>query len=318
MTMTEGVETTIRAASGARERELSPGNVTDERVLPISVVIATKNEACNIEECLESVLWADQVCLVDSQSTDGTVEIAESYNAEVHQFHYDGGWPKKRNWALEHVSIRNPWILILDADERVTEELRSEIETAIKNTEIDGYYIRWKFMFFNRWMKHSWSHGWMLRLFRHGKGGYEDLGMRGEGGWDAEVHENVVVEGQCKRLKSPLLHETRQDLEYWIRKQNEFSTWNAKRRLQQLSDHMLPLSYLWDGDPIHRRRWLKSLYIRLPFKPLLMFIYLYFVKFGFLDGVAGFYFCVLRAIHEFNIDAKVYEARHEVGTTKST
>ncbi|WP_199193217.1 glycosyltransferase family 2 protein [Blastopirellula marina] len=275
--------------------------------LPVTVLIATKNEACNIRECLESVAWAQQVILVDSQSIDGTIEIAVDHGAEVHQFYYEGGWPKKRNWALENLTINNPWVLILDADERVSDELQWEIRDAIQRDDFDGYYIKWKFIFLGRWMKHSWSHGWMLRLFRQGLGGYEDLGMRTEGGWDAEVHENVVVEGNCGRLKTPLLHETRQDLEYWIRKQNEFSTWNAKRRKQQLKTPMPPLRNLLSRDPGLKRRWLKAFFIRLPGKPIWMFLYLYVVKAGFLDGRVGFIFCVMRAIHEFNISAKLYE-----------
>ena len=198
-------------------------------------------------------------------------------------------------------------MLILDADERVSDELRNEIEQAIQRDDVDGFYIRWKFVFLNRWMKHSWSHGWMLRLFRHGQAEYEDLGMCNEGGWDAEVHENIVTDGDCGRLRTPLLHDTNQDLAYWIRKQNEFSTWNAKRRFQQLQVPFPPVRSLFSSDPGRRRRWLKALFIRLPGKPLWMFVYLYFVKLGFLDGRIGFYFCMLRAIHEFNISAKMLE-----------
>ena len=149
----------------------------------------------------------------------------------------------------------------------------------------------------------------MLRFFRKGKGVYEDLGMRGEGGWDNEVHENIVVDGPCARLSSPLLHETNQDLAFWIRKQNEFSTWNAKRRLQQLDEPRPSFTALFSGDPLKKRKFLKSVFIRMPFKPVVMFLYLYVLKLGVLDGRAGFYFCVLRAIHEFNIDTKVFEAR---------
>lgn len=281
--------------------------LAENEKLPITVIIATKNEECNIRECLESIRWAQQVCLVDSQSTDDTIRIADEEGAEVHQFVYDGGWPKKRNWALEKISIENDWILVLDADERVSEELQLEIKNAIQQDDVNGFYIRWKFIFLDRWMKYSWSHGWMLRLFRRGKGKYEDLGMRGEGGWDAEVHENIVVDGKCGRLKSPLVHDTRQDLEFWIRKQNEFSTWNAKRRIQQLQQPFPPFRDLWGTDPSRKRRWLKSLFIRLPGKPMLMFLYLFIFKRGFLDGREGWYFCVLRAIHEFNVNAKVFE-----------
>ncbi len=275
--------------------------------MPLTVIIAVKNEEMNIRESVRSVAWADQVFVVDSRSTDRTVAVAEAEGANVVQFDYDGGWPKKRNWALETLPIRNEWVLLLDADERVTPELKEDIRWALQQDEYDGFYLKWQFIFLGRWMKHSWSHGWMIRLFRHGFAAYEDLGMRGEGGWDAEVHENVVLKGRVGRLKGLLEHNTNQDISYWIRKQNEFSDWNAKRRIDQLKEGIPPLSHLFSGDPGKVRRWLKAVFIRLPFKPDLLFVYLYLVKGGFLDGRAGYYFCRLRAMHELNIQVKLYE-----------
>lgn len=279
----------------------------NSQVLPITVIVPTKNEERNLPDCLRSVTWADQVFVVDSHSTDGTAEIGQAFGAEVVDFDYDGGWPKKKNWSIRNLPIRNPWFLILDADERVGEALRNEIATAIQRDDVDGYYVRWRFMFLGRWMRHSWSHGWMLRLVRTGRGEYEDLGMRGEGGWDNEVHENIIVEGPTVRLKSWLEHDSQESLSYWIRKQNEFSDWNAVRRLSQLEQGIPPLGELFASDPLLRRKVIKSIFVRLPFKPLLMFVYLYLLKGGFLDGRAGLYFCSLRAAHELHINAKVFE-----------
>ena len=275
--------------------------------LPVTVIVATKNEERNLPDCLKSIRFAEQVIIVDSQSQDATVDLARQSGAEVHQFHYQGDWPKKRNWALDSLPIRNEWILILDADERVSPALQAEIKTAILSPEVDGYYLKWKFMFLGRWMKHSWSHGWMLRLFRHGRASYEDLGMRGQGGWDAEVHENIVCSGRCERLENVLDHDSNENLTFWIGKQNEFSDWNADRRLNQLQEALPSLALLFSTDPVQRRKILKAIFIRLPAKPLLMFLYLYVIKAGILDGIEGFYFCRLRAIHEFNIGAKVFE-----------
>jgi len=279
--------------------------------MQVSILIATKNEAHNLPDCLESVRWANQVLVIDSGSTDATEQIAKDYGASFHVFNYDGGWPKKRNWALQSKLVTEPWVLILDADERVSPELKSAIESAIQSDRYDGYYLKWKFFFLGKWMKHSWNHGWMMRLFRYGKGEYENLNMTNEGGWDAEVHENVIVEGPCHRLEPLLDHESHDPLQRWIRKQNEFSTWNAIRRLKQLETPMpSPLSF-FSGDPVKRRKWMKSVFIRMPGKPFLMFFWLYIMKLGFLDGMAGFYFCCLRASHELNICAKVYEMRQE-------
>jgi len=229
--------------------------------------------------------------------------------AVVTQFSYDGGWPKKKNWALRTLPLRNEWVLIVDADERVSPALWDEIAEAIRRPSAAGYYVRWKFIFLGRWMKHAWSHGWMLRLFRKGAAEYEDLGMRGEGGWDNEVHENLVLNGNAGFLKEPLLHASNQNLSEWIRKQNDFADWNARRRLRQAAEPMPPLQDAFSLDPRRRRRWMKALFLRLPLKCPLLFIYLYVFRRGFLDGRAGFYFCALRAMHELNINAKMYELR---------
>jgi glycosyltransferase involved in cell wall biosynthesis len=284
--------------------------VSDSSVILLTAVVAVKNEASNIRDCLQSISFADQIFVVDSHSTDGTAEIAEKLGATVVQFDYDGTWPKKRNWALRHLPIKNEWVLVLDGDERVDATLRDEICEVIHKGDFDAYYMRWKFVFLGRWMKHCWSHGWMLRLFKHGKAEYEDLGLRGEGGWDAEVHENLVLlDGQAGKLKSWLTHDTNQDLSYWIKKQNDFSSWNAVRRQQLLAQPLPAVKSLFTRDPVLIRKWMKGVFIRLPFRAFLLFIWLYFCKRGFLDGRAGYYFCWLRAIHEFNISAKVFERR---------
>lgn len=277
----------------------------------LSVIIATKNEEQNLRDCLRSVQWADQVLVIDSGSTDQTEKITKEFGVEFHLFEYNGGWPKKRNWALKSGLVKNPWVLILDADERVSPQLKKDIEFAINQQTIDGYYIKWKFVFLGKWMKHSWSHGWMMRLFRNGAGEYENLQMTDEGGWDAEVHENVIVKGRCGKLPNCLDHESSHDLHRWIQKQNDFSTWNAKRRIEQLNLPLPGITNLFSNDPLIRRKWMKAFFLRLPGKPCLMFVYLYFIKLGFLDGPAGFYFCCLRASHELNINAKVFEHRLE-------
>jgi glycosyltransferase involved in cell wall biosynthesis len=284
-------------------------NIEDTTKIPVSVLIPARNEEENLAACLVSVKWADEILVIDSMSTDNTGKIAQEYGAKLYQFSYNGGWPKKKNWALKNLPIKNDWVLILDADERVASQLQAEISEAIKNEQINGYYLRWKFMFLGKWMKHCWSHGWMLRLLRRGMGEYEDLGMRDEGGWDNEVHENIIVSGKTSCLRSALLHESNQCLSHWINKQNQFSDWNAVRRIQQLKDEKLPVSSILSRDPLQRRKYFKALFIRIPCKPLIMFVYLYFLKLGILDGISGFYFCLLRATHELNISAKIYEMK---------
>ena len=276
--------------------------------IPVTILISARNEEEKIHACLDALAEFDQVILIDSQSSDRTCEIATQSGVEVVQFKYDGGWPKKRNWALENLDIRNDWVFLLDADERITPALRDEIDAAIRNDSFDGYYVKWKFLFLGAWMKHAWSHGWMLRLIKKDRGRFEDLGMRGEGGWDAEVHENMIVGGKCGKLKALLDHDNH-ELDRWISKQNEFSTWNAARRFRQLQEPLPAISWLISRDPVRCRKLLKAVFIRLPFRPSFMFVYLYFLKLGFLDGKAGYFFCKLRAMHELNISAKMFELR---------
>jgi len=279
--------------------------------VPVTVIVPAKNEGANLQDCLASLEWAEEVFVVDSRSTDATAAIVQQWGRQLAQFDYHGGWPKKKNWAIRNLPIASEWILVVDADERVTTELAAEIAHAITDQRVSAYYVRWKFVFLGRWMKHSWSHGWMLRLFRRGCGEYEDLGMRGEGGWDNEVHENIVVTGEVGRLKEMLVHDTNEDLAYWIRKQNEFSTWNACRRVRQLEMPLPSVVGMFSREPLVRRKVLKALFIRMPFRPLFLFLWLYVIKLGFLDGRTGYVFCRLRAIHEFNVGAKVFELRNQ-------
>ncbi|WP_432798746.1 glycosyltransferase family 2 protein [Poriferisphaera sp. WC338] len=276
----------------------------------ISVLVPVKNEEKNLPDCLRSLDWVDEIFVVDSHSKDRTCEIATQMGAEVVQFDYDGGWPKKKNWSIKNLPFKHDWILIVDADERISPKLKNDILAAIVSDTYQGYYIRWKFIFLDKWMKHCWSHGWMLRLFKKDLAEYEDLGMRGEGGWDNEVHENIKLDGESACLPGYMIHETNVSIERWLDKQNQFSTWNAKRRLEQLNEPIPSLKWFFSRNPLKRRRFLKALYIRMPLQPLIQFVYFYIIKFGFLDGLPGLYFCAFRAAHELNARIKIYEKKH--------
>src|SRR5207244_8094899 len=146
-----------------------------ERV-PVSVLVPIKNEAENLSRCLACVQWADEIFVVDSQSTDNSAQIAERHGAKVVQFEFNGSWPKKKNWALEHLPFKNDWVFILDADEVLPAEAGVEIAKAIRNANaIAGYWINRRFFFLGRWLRHSYYPNWNLRLFRHLLGRYEHL-----------------------------------------------------------------------------------------------------------------------------------------------
>ena len=157
---------------------------------PLSILIPAKNERANLRACLESARFADEVVVVDSGSTDGTLEIAAEFGAAVAEFNWNGRFPKKKNWALASLPWRHEWIFILDADERITPPLAREITAVLAAPGADGYYVNRRFWFLDGWLKHcGYYPSWNLRLFRHRLGRYEQLSDEAEtGGGDNEVH----------------------------------------------------------------------------------------------------------------------------------
>ena len=280
----------------------------------VSILIPAKNEAVNLPDCLGSVAWADEIVVVDSHSSDETRAIAEQAGARVVDFCYQPGGPRKKNWALQSIQFRNPWILLLDADERVTPELRNEIVTLPEDTSTDGYYINRRLIFLGRWIRHAgWYPSWNLRLLRHGSGQFESLGTDDvQDRSDVEIHEHVVVRsGRVDYLKHDLLHDDFRDLHHFLEKHNRYSTWESRvyGNLAAGSSHdSLPIR--WLGGPVERKRAIKRLWVHLPCRPLLRFIYMYFLRGGFLDGIPGYIFCRLMSQHEFHIWVKAWENRH--------
>ena len=240
--------------------------------LPITVIVAVRNEAHNLPRCLESLRCAGEVYVIDSQSTDATVQIAELYGAHVVQFHYRGGWPKKRQWAMDSLPLTHDWIFLIDADEALTPELATEIRGAIRNPAYDGYYVALRMFFLGRELRHSGASFYKLSLFRRGKGRFEcrlkdqDASMA-----DMEIHEHVVLDGSSKaktaRLEHPLLHHNVESLSRYIRKHDEYSNWEAKVWLEgeRNTRDLKPSPF---GSQAQRRRWLRKKLFALPGSPI--------------------------------------------------
>jgi hypothetical protein len=275
--------------------------------LPVSVLVAARNEAHNLRRCLESLRGVGEVYVIDSLSTDETADIARSLGAKVVQFHYRGGWPKKRQWAMDTLPLSYDWILLLDADEALTPELTEEIRRAIANVHCDGYYIALRMFFLGRALRHGDASFYKLSLFRRGKGRFEcRLKDQDTSMCDMEVHEHVVVDGQTARLKNLIVHHNVESLSRYIQKHNEYSNWEANVLLSQSSEEM-PASLF--GNQAQRRRWLKRKGFHLPGSPLVLFLYRYFIRLGFLDGVPGLIYCGCQAVQMFHTKAKIYELR---------
>jgi glycosyltransferase involved in cell wall biosynthesis len=278
-------------------------------LLPVSVIVPVRNEARNLPRCLESLRDAGEVYVIDSQSTDATVEIAHSRGAKIAQFYYRGGWPKKRQWAMDTLPLAYDWVLLVDADEALTPELGAEIRAAVRSSSFDGYYIMLQMHFLGRQLRHSGANFDKLTLFRRGKGRYEcRLKDQDSSMADMEVHEHVVVEGPTAKLRSPLEHYNVESLSRYIQKHDEYSNWEAQVWLSGETTYSeLPPALA--GSQAQRRRWLRKKLFSLPGSPILFFFYKYILRLGFLDGIPGLIYCCFQGIQFFHIKAKVYELR---------
>lgn len=298
------------------ETEISDSGKTAP-LLALSVIIPVRNEAHNLPRCLESLKSVGEIYVIDSQSTDDTAAIAESHGAKVVQFHYAGGWPKKRQWAMDTLPLAHNWILLLDADEALTPELADEIQKAIQDPHTDGYYIALQMYFLGRRLRHSGANFWKLSLFRKGLGRYEcrlqdqDASMA-----DMEVHEHIVVTGATRKLMHPLIHHNVESLSRYIQKHNEYSNWEARVWIDGNRGEEEIQPSLW-GTQAQRRRWLRRRFLGLPGSPILFFVYKYVLRLGFLDGVPGLIYCAMQGIQFFHIKAKICELKYELKTGRN-
>jgi glycosyltransferase involved in cell wall biosynthesis len=274
---------------------------------PVSVIVPVKNEAENLRRCLPALAWADEVIVVDSESTDATAEVAAAHGARVVQFHFNGVYPKKKNWALENLPFRNEWVLIVDADEVVVPELAREIARRVAAGEADGFYLNMKYFFLGRRIRHcGYAECWNLRLFKHRLGRYERMPVApGARTGDNEAHEHVELRGKALRLAHELDHYAYPTIAAWVEKHNRYAIWEAAMYERFLREPV-PAS-IGRGKQFKRR--LKKIYLRLPLRFVIRFVYAYVFRLGFLDGMPGLVFCTLLAFYDFLAWANVYEKR---------
>jgi glycosyltransferase involved in cell wall biosynthesis len=275
----------------------------------ITVIVPTKNEEKNLANCLEPLQgWANKIIVVDSISKDKTADIAQNFGAEVIPFDYKGGWPKKRQFVLDTFTFTTSWILLLDADEILTPDSKKEIEIAINNTEFDGYYLLFRMEFLGRMLVRSDPGLRKLSLFRTGKGGYEKrFEAQDNSMGDMEVHEHVIVNGKVGTLEKPILHRNVNDLSRFIIKHDEYSNYECRVHTEGAETDIK--ERFW-GTKEERRRYLKKKLIRNPLAPIAYFFYLYFLKGGFWEGMAGFYYVLYQCIYLYFVSSKIYEIEH--------
>lgn len=268
--------------------------------LPVGILILARDEELNLPDCLHSVIgWAEQVVvLLDPRTSDASRGLSIGAGAEVVEHPFEN-YADQKNWAFESVNWRSPWILIVDADERVPPDFLVELRHIVTCPHsLEGYALRKKFVFYGQWIRHCWYSSWDLRLFRRGRARYEPRA----------VHEHMVLDGRLGFFRAGLIHNDFKDLHAWISKHNRYATLEAEEVEKGHKEDALEGRLF--GTRLERRRFLKeTIWSHLPFRPLLLFLYLYFFKLGILDGRLGLRFCIWRAIFDAFITGKVWEKR---------
>ncbi len=280
--------------------------------MSVSILIPARNEEKNIEKCLRTVTWSDDIWVIDSNSADRTVEIAEKMGARVVQFNWCKKGLRKKNWALQNIAWKNDWVLIVDADEEVPCALAEEIRDVCATTKNGGFLIRYDYYFLGRPLRHG-DPLWKLILIRHSLARYEIVDVPDVTGYDVELHEQPIVAGEVGHLREKMIHRDNDDLHHFLARHNIYSDWEAllRTKYRELDGgEIMPRLF---GSASERRRWLKRLFMRLPGKALIYFAYSYIVRLGFLDGRPGLIFNVLKACYWYQVAVKEYEIRLSQG-----
>ena len=267
--------------------------------MSISVLVLTKNEEQDLPGCLQSVSWCDDVIVYDSMSTDATQSIAERAGARVIKRPFDN-WSSHQNWALQNLNFRHAWVFYIDADERMTSELITNIHNAVTSAgDKVAFRVRRRDFFLGTWLKHVQASPFFLRLLRPGSMRYERL-----------VNPISIVDGPVGAVAGYLDHfPFSKGVSHWIERHNSYSSLEAMQIVQNRSEQsVVSLRTAFAGKDFHERRFQqKELFYRLPFRAVLKFLLLYIGKRGFLDGRAGLTYAVLSAIYEYFIVVKVRE-----------
>lgn len=279
---------------------------------PPAVIVLCHNEEQNLPHCLSSVAgWANEIFVVDSGSSDRSLDIAREYSAKVMEHPFETH-AKQWNWALENVPTKAEWILALDADHRVTPELRAEIAETLPNAppSVDGYYVVRRQIFRGRWIKHGGYYPkYLLKLFRRGKGWPDE---------DELADHHFYVAGTTAKLRNDIIEHNRKedDIGLWSEKHILYASRQAReeyerRRVSKKGWRVQPALF---GTPDQRTIWTKRIWYRMPLylRPFLYFFYRYFLRLGFLDGKEGFVFHFLQAFwYRMLVDIKLEELERE-------
>jgi len=271
--------------------------------LTISAIILTYNEERNIRDCLESIYkWVDEIFIIDSGSTDKTLELAWKYTDKIYHHPFEN-FAQQRNWAQKILPIKNEWVFHLDADERVSPELASELRKILySNLDADGFMMPRRTIFRGRWIKYGGHYPvYHLRIFKKNRGKCEDR----------LYDQHYEVEGKTERIKGYIINIIDSDLKLWKQKHKRWAILEAQeflanRKLDIAIDHAMPM---W------QRRWLRyRIYYKMPIfiRTFLYFFYRYFLRLGFLDGRQGLIFHFYQGFwYRFLVDLEIYRLKRK-------
>ncbi len=269
------------------------------------MIVLTFNEQENLGQCLKSVCgWASEVFVVDSYSSDQTRSIALQYGCDFVQHKFED-YSKQRNWALDSLHIQSEWILFVDADEWLPDNLKYEIASTIQSFPMEnGFLIKRRFLWMGKWIRYGYYPTWLLRLFRKGRARCEERG----------INEHIIADGAVGRLKYDLMHEDRKGITAWTCKHLDYSKREAELMLVSGPNGQLPERLF--GTPAERIRWLRvRVYNQLPplVRPLLLFVYRMILRGGLLDGPKAWIYHFLHALWvPLLIDCIYLETRREL------
>ncbi len=260
----------------------------------VDIMIPTFNESFHIADTVKNALEVGQVYVLDSYSTDGTQDLAREAGATVVEHPFEN-YSRQKNWGLDNLPFQGDWVFILDADERITPELRREIEEVVdEDPDIVGFYVNRVVLFMGRPIRHGGLYpSWNLRFFRRGKCRYEDR----------SVHEHMVCDGPTKYLRHEMLHIRRESITEYLEKHIRYADMESdewvKQRLGQSRGAEAKALF---QDMLRYRQWLRrKIWPRTPFRPLFRFLYMYIARLGILDGRAGWHLAMLMASYEYMI-----------------
>lgn len=264
--------------------------------IPVSVVIPVKNEEKNLSQCLSLLKDFSEVIVVDSHSTDNTPQIVREYGYRLIDFSWNGQFPKKRNWVLRNIPLKNTWVLFLDADESVTGDFVACVRKKITQTDCCGFWIFYNDHFMGRQLKYGVKMR-KLALFRKDRGEYEYIDEHAWSYLDMEIHEHPIIDGKVEVLPVPLIHNDYKGLEHYIAKHNAYSTWEVHRFFQLIKSE----------THLTFRQKVKYSLLDSWFLAPLYFLYAYFFRLGILDGKAGLLFSLYKMQYFFQMKSKIIE-----------